>query len=460
MLLAGDFRQTAPIVKRGGPGQVRAASILSSELWPQCVELELTRNMRAAGEGADADAYRNWLLGVGDGRAGSQVKIPASMVYRPLCDPSDSNAVVQEMARAVFGHHTEQPAQQCTAYAKNKRILTATNAAAQMVNSAIYSRLPAANEEGHEQAGIDNDGQPTWSDDRREVVSLSMDSCPEGGELVAEELLNELAPGGLPPHELRIRVGHPLMLLRNMDITNGHTNGTVYTVMAVRDNAIALLPENARAGAQWWWCPKIELSTENTDDFHFCRRQFPFKHAWAATINKSQGATLDHYAIYCDRHLFGHGQAYTALSRGRSQETCKVYVCCEDSPPDSLTNVVQEDLLGGTGAGHVHHSDAIDGESSGEEEPGAAGPFGALITERDVMARYSQMHYKHPDGTDGRVTKARRAGTGWEAMIVWYNADGSAEPMSDGDDETTSEGVQRWHKEGPLWDMFTQDTGM
>ena len=71
--------------------------------------------------------------------------------------------------------------------------------------------------------------------------------------------------------------------------------------------------------------------------FHFCRRQFPFKHAWAATINKSQGATLDHYAIYCDRHLFGHGQAYTALSRGRSQETCKVYVCCEDSPPDSLT---------------------------------------------------------------------------------------------------------------------------
>ena len=40
------------------------------------------------------------------------------------------------------------------------------------------------------------------------------------------------------------------------------------------------------------------------------------------------------------------------------------------------------------------------------------------------------------------MTKARRAGTGWEAMVVWYNADGSAEPMSDWDDETTSEGVQ------------------
>ena len=47
----------------------------------------------------------------------------------------------------MYMRNTEQPAQQCTAYAKNKRILTATNAAAQMVNSAIYSRLPAANEE-------------------------------------------------------------------------------------------------------------------------------------------------------------------------------------------------------------------------------------------------------------------------------------------------------------------------
>eukprot|EP00937_MAST-01D_sp_MAST-1D-sp2_P002514 g2514.t1 len=111
------------------------------------------------------------------------------------------------------------------------------------------------------------------------------------------------------------------------------------------------------------------------------------------------------------------------------------------APPDSLTNVVQEDPLGGTSAGHVLHSDATDRESSGEEEPGADGPFGALITERDVMARYSLMHYKHPDCTVGRVTKARQAGTGWEAMIVWYNADGSAEPMSDWDDETTSEGA-------------------
>ena len=33
-------------------------------------------------------------------------------------------------------------------------------------------------------------------------------------------------------------------------------------------------------------------------------------------------------------------------------------------------------------------------------------------------------------------------------MITWYNADGTAEPMSEGDEECTSDGTLRWHKEG------------
>ena len=55
------------------------------------------------------------------------------------------------------------------------------------------------------------------------------------------------------------------------------------------------------------------------------------------------------------------------------------------------------------------------------------------------------MHFCHSDGTIGRVVNARRrnGGGGWEAMIIWYNADGTAEPMSEGDEECTSDGT--WH---------------
>ena len=59
-------------------------------------------------------------------------------------------------------------------------------------------------------------------------------------------------------------------------------------------------------------------------------------------------------------------------------------------------------------------------------------------------------HFCHSDGTIGRVVNARKrnGGGGWEAMIVWYNADGTVEPMSEGDEECTSDGTLRWHKEG------------
>ena len=45
----------------------------------------------------------------------------------------------------------------------------------------------------------------------------------------------------LPPHVLRLRVGHPVMLLRTMDVTNGRTNHNAFTVVKVDDKAIALL---------------------------------------------------------------------------------------------------------------------------------------------------------------------------------------------------------------------------
>jgi ATP-dependent DNA helicase PIF1 len=48
--------------------------------------------------------------------------------------------------------------------------------------------------------------------------------------------------------------------------------------------------------------------------------QYPLKHAWALTIHKSQGMTLDRAQIDAGRFIFCPGQTYTALSRVRSLE--------------------------------------------------------------------------------------------------------------------------------------------
>jgi ATP-dependent DNA helicase PIF1 len=48
--------------------------------------------------------------------------------------------------------------------------------------------------------------------------------------------------------------------------------------------------------------------------------QYPLKHAWALTIHKSQGMTLERAQIDAGKFIFCPGQTYTALSRVRSLE--------------------------------------------------------------------------------------------------------------------------------------------
>ena len=41
-----------------------------------------------------------------------------------------------------------------------------------------------------------------------------------------EEFLNTLTPNSLPPHVLKLKIGYPVILLRNIDPANRLCNGT------------------------------------------------------------------------------------------------------------------------------------------------------------------------------------------------------------------------------------------
>jgi ATP-dependent exoDNAse (exonuclease V) alpha subunit len=166
-------------------------------------------------------------------------------------------------------------------------ILTPTNAAAGRINSAYLNALPATAREY--QAGIT-------------------------GEFSSAAQPTEQA--------LILKSGAKVMLLRN-DQDRRWVNGTIARVSRLGDDRVWVEidgEEHEVEKASWesrrYAYDKAAEKIVETVAGTF--RQFPLRLAWALTIHKSQGLTLDKVYIDLGRGTFAHGQAYVALSRCRS----------------------------------------------------------------------------------------------------------------------------------------------
>jgi ATP-dependent DNA helicase PIF1 len=125
------------------------------------------------------------------------------------------------------------------------------------------------------------------------------------------------------PYEahLELKVGAQVMLVRNVDPDTGLVNGSRGVVL--RFSEATGWPIVRFAGGM-----TVEVKPqqwESDTDPSFWREQIPLRLAWASTIHKAQGASLDSALVDIGKATFEYGQAYVALSRVRSLEGLWVY---------------------------------------------------------------------------------------------------------------------------------------
>ena len=157
-------------------------------------------------------------------------------------------------------------------------------------------------------------------------IFTSADKVESNEDLFPLEYMNKETPPGFPQHKLKLKQNAPIMLLRNIDPTNGHCNGTKYVIKQMTENVLDAVVAAGQHAGKRLFIPRISLSTDpNSYAFSMTRKQFPVRLAFGITSNKAQGQTLKKVGICLRSIFFSHGQFYVACSRVESSKNLKIW---------------------------------------------------------------------------------------------------------------------------------------
>jgi ATP-dependent DNA helicase PIF1 len=225
--------------------------------------LKLVRNMRAKSD----PWFAEYLLCVGVGTEevnnDGDVRLPDEVCVPYTGDDHDLDRLIDD----IYPNLNENMSN--TSYNTSRAILTTQNDWVDMINMGMIDRFQL-----------------------EQMMYHSFGTVVDGpNNYYPSEFLNTLTPNGLPPHVLMLKIGCPIMLLRNIDPANELCNGTWLVVRGFQKNSIdAEIVLGQHAGMRVF-LPRIPMcpSDDEMFPFHFKRKQFPVRLGFAMTFNKSQG---------------------------------------------------------------------------------------------------------------------------------------------------------------------------
>ncbi|XP_017255741.1 uncharacterized protein LOC108225401 [Daucus carota subsp. sativus] len=340
VLLGGDFRQILPVITQGDRSEIMSACITRSRLGSICKIFLLTRNMRlnqgsTTKEAEELLQFANWVLAAGNGQLAApdsnqfpNAKEDDILVPQQFCDVSQLNSV-ENMISTTFPDFEDK----CRdpKYLSERAILTPTNQTVSHLNSLIVERMPAES-----------------------VSYYSVDSVEEFGGTEEDfnlaftiEYLNAMNVPGMPPHDLKLKVGVVVMLMRNLNQTLGLCNGTRMIITKCLKFCVECEVICGSFAGTRHFIPRMELCPSDTRlPYKLVRKQMPLQICYAMTINKAQGQSLETVGLYLPKGVFTHGQFYVAISRVTSPQGLRIFIDDESGQPTNVTqNVVYQEVF-------------------------------------------------------------------------------------------------------------------
>ncbi|XP_039483119.1 uncharacterized protein LOC120446291 isoform X2 [Drosophila santomea] len=287
LLLSGDFRQTLPVKPRFTFADEINACLKQSFLWRSVETLRLTINMRVQLQNdQSAQIFSEQLLDIGNGKIELQPNTQCIKLPDNFCTVvQDKNELIQSIFPDIHNNYLNHE------WLSQRAILAAKNVDVDEINFQIQQLL------------------------KGDLMSFkSIDTVVDENESVnfPIEFLNSLDIPGMPPHNLRLKIGSPI-ILRNLNPPQ-LCNGTRLVIKKITGNILEATILAGKFKGKVVLLPRISMIPSDSI-IPFKRLQFPIRLAFAMSINKSQGQTMSICGLDLENPCFSHGQLYVACSR-------------------------------------------------------------------------------------------------------------------------------------------------